>query len=47
MLGIFKAHGVSVDKQDERAAGKRINIPFEAELRREQQEAVTEILADC
>ncbi len=45
VLGIFKAHGVSVDTQDERTAGKRIDISFKAELRPEQQEAVREILA--
>src|SRR6267154_2717083 len=45
VLCIFKAHGVSVDTQDERTAGKRIDISFKAELRPEQQEAVREILA--
>jgi superfamily II DNA or RNA helicase len=45
VLSIFKAHGVSVDTQDERTAGKRIDISFRAELRPEQQEAVREILA--
>jgi superfamily II DNA or RNA helicase len=44
-VGIFKAHGVSVDKQDERTAGNRIDLSFKAELRPEQQEAVREILA--
>jgi superfamily II DNA or RNA helicase len=45
VCGVFKAHGVNVDVQDERTAGKGINASFQAELRPEQQDAVTQILS--
>lgn len=43
--GVFKTHGVNIDKQDERTAGTRIDASFQPELRPEQQEAVSQILS--
>ena len=44
-VAFSKAHGVNVDMEDERTAGKGINASFQAELRPDQQDAVRQILS--
>src|SRR6266699_6650843 len=45
VLRIFKNHCVETEIQDERTAGQHIDVSFQAELRPEQQEASTQMLA--
>lgn len=44
-VAIFKRHRVKVELRDERTTGQPIHAVFHAELRPEQQEAVTQVLA--
>lgn len=45
IVGVFKAHGVKVEVQDERTRGEPIHVTFGAALRPEQQEAIKQVLA--
>ena len=45
VIRIFKNHRVQTEIQDERTAGQHIDVSFQAELRPEQQEASTQMLA--
>jgi superfamily II DNA or RNA helicase len=45
VVAVFKAHRVKVELRDERTTGHPIHGVFHAELRPEQQEAVTQVLA--
>ncbi len=45
VVAVFKAHRVKVELRDERTAGQRIDAAFHAELRPNQQEAATQVLA--
>jgi len=45
VVAVFKAHGIKVELRDERTAGQPIDAVFRAELRPEQQEAITRVLA--
>jgi superfamily II DNA or RNA helicase len=45
VVAVFKAHRVKVELRDERTTGQPINAAFRGELRPDQQEAVTQILA--
>jgi superfamily II DNA or RNA helicase len=44
VVAVFKAHRVKVELRDERTTGQPIHAVFHAELRPEQQEAVTQML---
>jgi superfamily II DNA or RNA helicase len=45
VAAVFKAHRVKVELRDERTTGQPINAAFRGELRPDQREAVTQILA--
>jgi len=45
VIRIFKDHSVQTEIQDERTAGQHIDVSFHAELRPEQQDASTQMLA--
>jgi len=45
VVAVFKAHGIEVELRDERTSGQPIDAIFRAELRPEQQEAITQVLA--
>jgi len=45
VIRIFKDHGVKIEIQDERTTGQHIDVSFHAELRPEQQDASTQMLA--
>jgi len=45
VIRIFKSHGVQAEIQDERTTGQHIDVYFRAELRPEQQDASTQMLA--
>lgn len=44
VLAAFKFQGVDVEVQDERTMGREIRVPFNAELRPEQKEAINQVL---
>src|SRR5216684_7209005 len=45
VIRVFKDHGVKTEIQDERTTGQHIDVSFHAELRPEQQDASTQMLA--
>src|SRR6266853_1750552 len=45
VIRVFKDHGVKMEIQDERTTGQHIDVSFHAELRPEQQDASTQMLA--
>lgn len=44
VIDVFKAHSVNIEVQDERTAGKKIDVRFQGELRPEQKDAIAGVL---
>jgi Type III restriction enzyme, res subunit len=44
VINVFKAHSVKIEVQDERTAGKKIDVRFQGELRPEQKDAIAGVL---
>jgi superfamily II DNA or RNA helicase len=45
VVAVFRAHRAKVEVRDERTTGQRIDAVFHVELRPDQQEAITQVLA--